>query len=113
MSPPLAGAAWAAIGNYGEAEHSGESRGFPHRRFRYDRLPHGLVLLFASIVVVHALCYIRSVVPDLAIRQGVKNLVKGASPRATEITPPQPAESETIKGWTATVGEPALEAGPD
>ena len=39
------------IGNHSKAEHRGKSRGFPHRRFRYDRLPHSLVLLIASIVV--------------------------------------------------------------
>src|SRR5258706_12100814 len=39
------------IGNHSKPEHRGKSRGFPHRRFRYDRLPHSLVLLFASIVV--------------------------------------------------------------
>ena len=49
------------IRNHGESEHRGKSPGFPHRRFRYDRLPHGLVLLFVTIVVAHALCRIWSV----------------------------------------------------
>src|ERR1700736_2602143 len=60
---------------------------FPHRRFRYDRLPHGLVLLFVTIVVAHALCRIWSVGVHLTGRQ---ESAKGASARAPETVPPQP-----------------------
>ncbi|HJX84386.1 MAG TPA: hypothetical protein VJ723_08600, partial [Candidatus Angelobacter sp.] len=60
-----------------------------------DRLPHGLVLLFASIVVAHALCCIRGV-PRIVVAH---ELAKGASPRVPEIVPPQPApaQPETTK----------------
>jgi hypothetical protein len=85
------------IRNRGETEHRGKSRGFPHRRFRYDRFPHGLVLLVASIVVTHVLRCIRSVPRIDLAHEGAK----GALPprRVPETVPPQPApaQPETTK----------------
>src|SRR5439155_17838458 len=81
----------ARAGRHGEAQQRGKSHGVPCRRFRYDWLPHGLVLLFASILVAHALC--PSGRWTLGCR-GVKNSLKALPARAPETVPPQPARAE-------------------